>query len=325
MIAKKLTICIPTYNRLAFLKKQINFIKSEVDENENLLQYINFIVCDNSSEDGTDVFLQKLELTHDFFDCHVNSENLGLIGNVVKLLSLSKTDFIWFLSDDDELEKGSLNSVISIISDNSSLNFIFLNFFVRGKRSFVPNTGLIANSKEVAIEIFNQSYGSLVLISSCVYKRENINNLKKHRFFSDLHSPLLYSFYCCSRGDIYISKMPLVNYRAGNASYAGLIRSVKYKFEGYVQILESSVDFGYGEKDVFSSIKKFMKNQSFSYVIYLFLNPRNAIYLVTTYFSLVEIILIPIYAIVNLFKACCAIFRSHYEMFKIREKEDHSM
>ena len=319
MIAKKLTICIPTYNRLAFLKKQINFIKSEVDENENLLQYINFIVCDNSSEDGTDVFLQKLELTHDFFDCHVNSENLGLIGNVVKLLSLSKTDFIWFLSDDDELEKGSLNSVISIISDNSSLNFIFLNFFVRGKRSFVPNTGLIANSKEVAIEIFNQSYGSLVLISSCVYKRENINNLKKHRFFSDLHSPLLYSFYCCSRGDIYISKMPLVNYRAGNASYAGLIRSVKYKFEGYVQILESSIDFGYSKKNIFDLVRKFMKNQSISYFIYMFLNFSNSICLIKKYFSLIEIILFPLYAIVNLLERVFKIIINKYRLFKIKE------
>ena len=82
MMSKKLTICIPTYNRLRLLKKQIAFLKSEINQNKNLLDDIDFIVCDNASEDDTDVFLKKLEIKNDFFKCYVNSKNLGLIGNV---------------------------------------------------------------------------------------------------------------------------------------------------------------------------------------------------------------------------------------------------
>ena len=318
-MSKKLTICIPTYNRLRFLEKQITFLKSEINQNKSLLDDIDFIVCDNASEDETDVFLKKLESKNDFFKCYINSDNLGIIGNVTKLLSLSKTDFVWFLSDDDELEKGALKNVINIISNHNNLNFIFLNLFVNGKKSFVPNNGLISNSKEVAIEIFNESYGSLVLISSCIYKRENLNKLKKHKFFNDLHSPLLYSLYCCSVGDIYISKTPLVNFRTGNASYSGLIRSVKYKFEGYVQILESSIDFGYSKKNIFDSVRKFMKNQNISYFIYMFLNFSNSISLAKKYFSLIEIILFPLYAIVNLLEKVFKIIINKYRLFKIKE------
>lgn len=294
MMSKKLTICIPTYNRLRLLKKQIAFLKSEINQNKNLLDDIDFIVCDNASEDDTDVFLKKLESENDFFKCYVNSKNLGLIGNVTKLLSLSTTDFVWFLSDDDELEKGVLNNVIDVISSNNNLNFIFLNFFVNNKKAFIPYSGLISNSKEVAVEIFKQSYGSLVLISSCIYKRENLNNIKKHKFFNNLHSPLLYSFYCCSIGDIYIFETPLVNFKTGNASYSGIRKNINFKFEGYIPIVESLVDFGFSERDIYNMINKFIKTQSPFHLLYLFINLSNSMFLFKKYYSLKEKLLFPI-------------------------------
>lgn len=299
---KKLTICIPTYNRLSFLKKQINFLNSEIKQNKSLLNHINFIICDNASEDDTGIFLEELTNENDFFECHLNTENLGLIGNVNKLLSLSKTDFVWFLSDDDEIEKGGLTQVIDIISNYNNLNFIFLNLHVNGKKSFIPNSGLISNSKKVAIEIFDESYGSLVLISSCIYKRENLNKLKEHRFFDNLLSPLLYSFYCCSVGDIYIFEKPLVNFRTNNASYYSFKRNLKLKFEGYVQILESFTEFGYDKKEINSLIKNFIKNHSTSHFIYMFLNFSNAIWLLKKHYSIIEIILHPYYLIKDFLK-----------------------
>jgi glycosyltransferase involved in cell wall biosynthesis len=277
-MSKKLSICIPTFNRLRFLKKQINFLKSEINQNKSLLDDIDFIVCDNASDDGSDIFLKKLESENDFFKCYVNSDNLGLVGNVNKLLSISKSDFVWFLSDDDTLEKGVLNNTIDIILKYDNLNLIFLNFTFNEETGFIPKAGLIKNSKEIAIEIFKKSYGSLIFISSCIYKRENLNKLSNHKLVNEITSPLLNSFFCCSKGDIFITGKPWVDFRTDNASYAGLKHNIqKIKFEGIIPILESLNDFGYSNYEIQQLTSSFMKNQIPSFILYFFINPWNAV------------------------------------------------
>ena len=86
-----------------------------------------------------------------------------------------------------------------------------------------------------------------------------------------------------------------------------------------MQILESSIDFGYSKKNIFDLVRKFMKNQSISYFIYMFLNFSNSICLIKKYFSLIEIILFPLYAIVNLLERVFKIIINKYRLFKIKE------
>ena len=300
LVIKKLTICIPTYNRVDLLKKQLVFLKSEINQNKNLLNEIDFIICDNASSDETNVFLKNNEAENNFFKYYINSSNLGLIGNITKLLSLSNSDFVWFVSDDDELFKGVLDKALHIILNYDNLNYIFLNFTCNSQLGFVSRDGLIKDSKTEAIKMFNESYGSLILISSCIYRRSNLMEIKNHKFSNQLSSPLLFSFYCCSKGNVFFSEKPWVCFRSGNASYAGLNRNLKLKFEEYVQILEVLVEFNYNKKEINDAIRNFLKTQSLSFLIYIFFNFSNSINLLTKYFTLFDILIFPISIIKSL-------------------------
>jgi hypothetical protein len=92
-----------------------------------------------------------------------------------------------------------------------------------------------------------------------------------------LGAPLLYSFYSCGKGPIYIFEVPQVEFNPGNASYAGIKRVSRLKFEEYLPILKFLPEIGYKEEDVKMSIRSFLARQSHSHIIYNFINPINSL------------------------------------------------
>ena len=174
---KKLTICIPTYNRLKFIEKQLGFFKDEFENNKLILKDVEFIVADNASNDDTALFLSEYKNKHQFFDYQINPTNLGLVGNVVNLLNLAKTEYVWFVSDDDDLKPGVVEKILEIIQNNDNPELIFLNYSLNGNSGFTGKEGLRVDSKEAVLDVFREFYGSLVLITACVYKRKNLNEL----------------------------------------------------------------------------------------------------------------------------------------------------
>ena len=90
--------------------------------------------------------------------------------------------------------------------------------------------------------------------------------------FNSLSAPLLYSFYSCTKGSIYLTNESWLNYRHGGASYASFKTVSKLKFEEFIPILESLPTFGYDKKEVRKTIKTFFKKQSHAHFLYNFIN-----------------------------------------------------
>ncbi|GAB1308197.1 hypothetical protein KH5_08800 [Urechidicola sp. KH5] len=284
MTAKKqLTICIPTYNRLEFIKKQLEFFYNEFKDDNLLLNRVNIIIGDNASTDQTADFLSNYKRERDFFDLVINPNNLGIVGNINNLLELAETEYVWFVSDDDELRKGVVRNIFEIIDENKNLNFIFLNFLFFGNRIFSGKTGLRVDSKEAVNEVFREYYGSLILITACIYKKSNLLELRENEMKKWLSAPLLYSFYSSSKGPVYLTKKNWINYRDGQASYASFKRVSRLKFEEFVPILESLPKYGYDRKENIKTIKLFFEKQSHAHFLYNFLNFTNSLKLYKYY------------------------------------------
>lgn len=289
---KQLTICIPTYNRSKFIKNQLLFFYGEIQKNPNLKNLVSFIVSDNASTDDTSIILKKLHIQNDFFEHHTNKENLGLVGNILALLNLSSSEYIWFVSDDDELNEGIIAEILNIIANHDSLDFLFLNYSFNEKKVFLGKSGYRSDSKEAALEVFRGAYGSLVFMTSCVYKRKNILKLSYNTMFKKLSAPLLFSFYSCSKGSIYITSCVWVKFRPGNASYAGFKRIMKLKFEEYIAILEYLPKLGYMNSEVKKTIQIFFEKQSHAHLLYNFINFFNSLRLYK-YYSFKTVIKFP--------------------------------
>lgn len=271
MTDKILTICIPTYNRKVYLEKQLGFFQRQIDNNKKILERVHFIVSDNASTDDTSLMLNSWSQDLLFFDYYTNEKNLGLSGNLKASLNHSITEYVWFVSDDDRLKDGIIELVLDAI-DSSNPEFIFINYLSGNHPGYSGPSKLHNDSKTTALQIFNESYGSLVFMTSCVYKRNNLAEIKNSEMSSWISAPLFYSFYSCSKESMYIIKEPMIIFNPGNASYAGIKKVLKIKFEEYIKILERLSEFGYNSAEVTKTIKYFFKQQSHSHLLYNFVN-----------------------------------------------------
>ena len=115
-----LSICIPTYNRPESLINCLNSLASQRTKN--------FEVCisDNCSKKNIKKlirpFKKKLNINYSR-----NKKNLGFALNVLKVSSMAKGDFIWFLGDDDLLVKNSIKYLKNIINKNKNIDFFWIN------------------------------------------------------------------------------------------------------------------------------------------------------------------------------------------------------
>ena len=129
---KLLTICIPTYNRAAYLKEALQFMVSEVNADPKILDDVNFVVSNNASTDKTTTLFD--EAAYSFFYFKTNEKNLGLVGNLTSVLTMINTKYIWYVGDDDKLDPGVIRFVLSKLKEYVDLQFLFLNFSIGGKK-----------------------------------------------------------------------------------------------------------------------------------------------------------------------------------------------
>jgi glycosyltransferase involved in cell wall biosynthesis len=131
-----ISVCIPTYNRLADLKIAI----ASVIAAANILdEPIEVLVSDNASPDGTRSYLENLSIENKniTFIYWTNNENVGGLNNVKKLISKVKGEYLFFLTDDDLI----LPNTFSLLKKHihSSVKFIkFANitYLVKRKKTF---------------------------------------------------------------------------------------------------------------------------------------------------------------------------------------------
>ena len=121
----KLSICIPTYNRKDKIPNCLNSIYL-ASKNSNL----EFDVC--ISDNGSDYNLSSVIKEFDKklnIRINQNKINQGYMSNLLKTISLSESDFVWAIGDDDLLMPNSLKKLEKIFYDNNDVDFFFLNSY----------------------------------------------------------------------------------------------------------------------------------------------------------------------------------------------------
>ena len=117
---KLLGICIPTYNRADALRECLNSFIPWAKSNSFPI----FIVDDCSTDDTENVILEARENYKDII-YYKNEKNIGMYLNILKVISVSDTKFVWLLGDDDLIINKNLNDILQYI--NSDYDFVVLN------------------------------------------------------------------------------------------------------------------------------------------------------------------------------------------------------
>lgn len=214
-----LQICVPTYNRCEKVLKTVDFLISEINQ---LDADIGIHVKDNNSTDATFSELQKKFKSIPYIKISKNDTNVGLVGNLLLLISESQGQYTWLVGDDDILHPGILKEVILAI--NSQPNLIFINhdaYYEDGKMAF--STALPRRQDIDLLDVFNFSFGSVMFITATVYKTNIIKEITQHQqsaqYSPRLSSPLYWALKAGSMGRLSILNKILITNIWGETSW----------------------------------------------------------------------------------------------------------
>ena len=111
---KKLSICIPTYNRAQQLSElQANFLTQALDQYQ---EHIDVIVMDQSNDRVSTTIQQSLDSRVIYYR---NSEK-GYAANINALLNQANSSYIWLISDDDHIVWSGFEAAMLEVLKNES-------------------------------------------------------------------------------------------------------------------------------------------------------------------------------------------------------------
>ena len=164
-----LSICIPIYNRIEFLKRHLDQYlkcKSLFDEK------IHLFISDNCSKDDLRSLINEYSNKGLNIDYSRNKENIGPDGNFIKCFNSAKGKYIWLLGSDDVPVDGFVDSLVDILGSHD-YGYLFLNH----------------NSKERQLTEYNDPKDLLdkvhiwiTFMSANIFKTEFVKNVNGENY-----------------------------------------------------------------------------------------------------------------------------------------------
>jgi abequosyltransferase len=113
---KRLSICMPTFNRADLLRTTLSHLLPQIDPNR-----VEIIVSDNASTDHTEKVINALKPSAPFLKYIRNSTNIGLDNNVLASIEAAEGDYCWLCSDDDIALPGTVDKILSVLCEHAPL------------------------------------------------------------------------------------------------------------------------------------------------------------------------------------------------------------
>jgi glycosyltransferase involved in cell wall biosynthesis len=120
----KLSICIPNYNRIEYLKNCLNSIFLAKS-----LSSLKFEICisDNNSKNNILPIVNFYKKKNLLIKYNKNNKNLGFGLNFYKVVKMAIGEFIWVIGNDDLLYINALKELDKLFNKNKDVDFFFIN------------------------------------------------------------------------------------------------------------------------------------------------------------------------------------------------------
>jgi hypothetical protein len=242
---------------------QLIFFQNELLDFENKIE---IIVSDNCSDNESKNELVNFSQENTFFDLYNQEKNLGLIGNSIFLLEKAKSEFVWFVGDDDVLEKGILKKIFEIFNNHEDITYIFFNH-----DCFKNDISNVVNKFDlIEFNGYHKFFGDKMLkllylhgtinmfMTSNVYKKDVlVDNYRKYNRDPQIDDFLLFSFICSSAGATFVVDKVYVHDNYTNSTWSNNSR----------QIFSSSVPERIIDIEKLRFSKNDVKNSLFSFYL----------------------------------------------------------
>lgn len=223
---KKLSICIPSFNRAAFLPDLFKSIA---------LQYnpqVEVVVCDNGSKDETMSVVSNWQHLYPWIIYKRLEKNIGPDLCILATVEKASGKYCWLMGDDDIIEPGALSTVLEKIQEfpniaGMTLNRVAYDFSLQTR--WIEKGALVRKKEQLFLEAqqcFEQIFPLFGFLSSQVVKRDlwvEIIKKEENSLISQCNCYLL--IYVMGRmiqqdpNWLYVH-IPCVGWRSGNDSFA---------------------------------------------------------------------------------------------------------
>lgn len=115
----KLTIAIPTYNRATRLEKALLDLCDEVNSSRNKADVAVYVSNNGSKDDTAEVITKcgQLFIKNGIpFSSRTAESNQGFDANALACYAGCSSEYVWFLSDDDNIITGAVDAIINDIA-----------------------------------------------------------------------------------------------------------------------------------------------------------------------------------------------------------------
>jgi glycosyltransferase involved in cell wall biosynthesis len=154
-----LTIAVPTFNRPDCITERIKELSSLPEE---LAKMVELLICDNGDFEIPVPHLAGYTRIR----YSKNSKNLGLGGNIECCVRKSEGEFVWLLSDDDQIRTENLEELLIRLKQTNS-EVIALGDFDESNAS---------NIQSELTQSFPQYWTDFNFLSGCIYKSKEAKN-----------------------------------------------------------------------------------------------------------------------------------------------------
>lgn len=164
----KFSLCIPQYNRIAFLLRALDIIARQTYSN------IEVIVSDDGSTDDTEAQITALQAHYRFPLVYFrNPVNIGFDANVRKSLELGTGDYCMLLGNDDTLAcEDAVERMVQFLEANNRPEIGFCNYFDEGNPAHIyrraSQTAVIGSGVQVAMKY----YRSFSFVAGVLFRRD---------------------------------------------------------------------------------------------------------------------------------------------------------
>ena len=121
---KKLSVVIPTLNRYQYLKRTLDYIIPQVQEN---IAVTELVICCNASKDETDEYVKSILPQYPFIKYKYFDEYVEVGQSLIRSVSEATGEYVVLWGDDDIPMPFFVSTVLNILCNNPNLGVIYVN------------------------------------------------------------------------------------------------------------------------------------------------------------------------------------------------------
>ncbi|PCJ29319.1 MAG: glycosyl transferase [Moraxellaceae bacterium] len=269
----KLSICIPTYNRVKYLESTISEIIKQIGDKKD----IEIIISDNASTDNTKEIVEMYQYKYNYIIYHCAETNMGADYNYLKVIELATGDFCWFMGSDDIILNNSLNNILKYIDKYPDVAGITVNYEgynisfdkkIKVRPPVKYNKNKLYDNSEICFSELGHFFGyiSAQIVNRIIWNEALKNSNYKQYMNAYVHLYIIGQMLTISSRWLYVNDKS-VGWRSGNDSFLSSGRYNRLKIDVFEYERIASDIFSKNSKTYLSVLTNVCKSYVFSQIL----------------------------------------------------------